>query len=59
MTGIPVRHVIFAKYECDTSDLANEIDLETGEIVVDKGLLRGLFEKKSVELEEDLWSTWI
>lgn len=50
---------IFAKYERDTSDFADEIDLETGEIVVDKGHLRGLCGKEVVELEEDLWSTWV
>ena len=47
---------IFAKYECDTSDFADEIDLKTGEIVVDNGHLRGLEMRQE---KEDLWSTWI
>jgi len=34
--------LIFAKYEQDTSDYADEIDLETGEIVVDKSRSSGL-----------------
>ena len=50
---------IFAKYERDTSDFADEVDLETGEIVVDKGHLRGLCQTKGVGREGDIWSLGI
>lgn len=50
---------IFAKYDKDTSDFADEIDLATGEIVVDKGHLRGLNGRAGTGIGADLWTDWI
>ncbi|KAI5780705.1 hypothetical protein DFH27DRAFT_604522 [Peziza echinospora] len=48
---------IFAKYGADTSAYADELDLTTGRIVVDKGHIRGL-EKKVDDGIGDLWEEW-
>ncbi|KAF8469649.1 hypothetical protein BDZ91DRAFT_720645 [Kalaharituber pfeilii] len=50
---------IFAKYARDTSDYADEIDLETGEIVVDRGHLRGLQAATETGIAVDLWRDWV
>lgn len=47
---------IFEKYDRDTSDFADEIDLETGKIIVDKGHLRSLKDgAASGSGEADIW----
>lgn len=39
---------IFAKYECDFSNVGDEIDLETEEVIVDNGHLSGMLDEQDV-----------
>lgn len=46
---------IFAKYGKDFSDVADEIDMESGEIVVNKGHLLGIQEETDIGNKESPW----
>ncbi|GLI76043.1 hypothetical protein PoHVEF18_004311 [Penicillium ochrochloron] len=48
---------IFAKYGNDFSEVGDEIDLETGEIVVDNGHLQGMHEETDIGNKEKPWET--
>ncbi|KAF3391422.1 hypothetical protein F1880_007844 [Penicillium rolfsii] len=48
---------IFAKYGNDFSDVGDEIDLETGEIVVNNGHLQGMHEETDIGNKERPWET--
>ncbi len=48
---------IFAKYGKDFSDVADEIDMESGEIVVNKGHLLGIQEETDIGNKESPWET--
>ena len=39
---------IFTKYECDFSNVGDEIDLETEEVIVDNGHLSGMLDEQDV-----------
>ncbi|KAF7714351.1 Centromere protein Scm3, N-terminal [Penicillium ucsense] len=47
---------IFAKYGNDFSDVGDEIDLETGEIVVNRGHLKSMLEETDVGKRLDPWT---
>ncbi|KAJ5355015.1 uncharacterized protein N7496_012227 [Penicillium cataractarum] len=48
---------IFAKYGNDFSEVGDEIDLETGEIVVNNGHLQGMHEETDIGNKEKPWET--
>lgn len=48
---------IFAKYGNDFSEVGDEIDLETGEIVVNNGHLQGMHQETDIGNKEKPWET--